>query len=78
MIKKVLVTKIVEEEREVFNFDELSNEVQKKLIEKYREERTDYDYYSELEEMIDSFKAIARHCDFEFEYDYNIWGGSVY
>ena len=75
MIKKVLVTKIVEEEREVFTFDELSKEVQQKLIEKYREKRDEFDFSFELEEMIDSFKAIAEHCDFTYNYEYNVWGG---
>ena len=72
MIKKVLVTKVVEEEREVFSFNELSKEVQEKLIKKYREEQSESDIYFELEEVINSFKAIAIHCGFTFEYEYNV------
>lgn len=72
MIKKVLVTKVVEEEREVFSFNELSKEVQEKLIKKYREEQSESDIYFELEEVINSFKAIAIHCGFTFECEYNV------
>lgn len=75
MIKKVFVTKIVEEEHEVFTFDELSKGVQEKLIEKYREERDESDFSLELEEMIDSFKAIAEHCGFTYNYAYDVWRG---
>ena len=74
MIKKVFVTKIVEEEREVFTFDELSEEVQEKLIEKYREEDDNFDFnYTLTEEIIPSFKLIAEHCNMNIDYSYGIY-----
>lgn len=70
MIKKVLTTKIVEEEHEVFTFGELAMDVQETLIEHYRETNDLFDVVL-LDEIIESFKAVAEHCNMHIDYCYD-------
>ncbi len=72
----VKVLREVTERQQVFEFNELSPEVQEKKIEEYRKAEADWFWDFFDFEIKDSWEAIADLLGAELRYEYQFWGHS--
>lgn len=72
----VKVLREVTEKQQVFEFNELSPDVQEKKIEEYREANAEWVWDFFDFEVKDSWKAIADLLDANLRYEYQFWGYS--